>query len=229
MVRGLLLKELYVTRWYSLGYLLVILLHSIFMYDWGVKLWTLALPIGILGCSLAMDEGNHWDRFAAVMPCAVEKLVWCKYLSVYVYMGVVGVLLLACMAVQDYQAAGAVDWRNVLETVWTRLLGMALTAAATAPGLYRYGTKASQILTAFAIIAVICTVIKFGTTYFDGRPFVCSLPAGTAALAAVAAATYWSFQKCVSYYRDWREGACRKYSGLYSDTGYWDRWDHFVN
>lgn len=159
-MKGLLLKDAYMTCKYCRSYLLVIAVFLFVGPFCGDNLFPLIYPcimVSMLPVNLmTYDANSKWEQYAGTLPCSRAQLVSAKYL-----MGLFascGVLVLNCL-VQALLMVGSGGFRGREFGVMAAmmLISSCLAPAITLPLVFRFGTEKGRILY-LVVVGVICGV-----------------------------------------------------------------------
>ena len=164
-MKGLLLKDLYMSGKYCRVFLLIVVVFfgmslmsfGMFLMS-GSTFFLLAYPcilVGLIPASLiSYDEREKWDVYSGTLPCSRRQLVSCKYL-----VGLIGELPVICITTVLYALGlfriGAFDPRAVLVMAAVFLLLGLIGPAATLPFMFRFGAEKGRIAY-FAVIILLC-------------------------------------------------------------------------
>ena len=170
-MKGLLLKDLYMSEKYCRVFLLIVVVFFGMSLMSGPGLCLLAYPcilMGLIPASLiSYDEREKWDVYSGTLPCSRRQLVSCKYL-----VGLIGELLVICITTVLYALGlfrmGAFDPHAVLGMAAVFLLLGLIGPAATLPFMFRFGAEKGRIAY-FAVIILLCGVsAAFGSIQGSG-------------------------------------------------------------
>ena len=170
-MKGLLLKDLYMSEKYCRVFLLIVVVFFGMSLMSGPGFFLLAYPcilMGLIPASLiSYDEREKWDVYSGTLPCSRRQLVSCKYL-----VGLIGELPVICITTVLYALGlfrmGAFDPRAVLGMAAVFLLLGLIGPAATLPFMFRFGAEKGRIAY-FAVIILLCGVsAAFGSIQVSG-------------------------------------------------------------
>ena len=170
-MKGLLLKDLYMSEKYCRVFLLIVVVFFGMSLMSGPGFFLLAYPcilMGLIPASLiSYDEREKWDVYSGTLPCSRRQLVSCKYL-----VGLIGELLVICITTVLYALGlfrmGAFDPHAVLGMAAVFLLLGLIGPAATLPFMFRFGAEKGRIAY-FAVIILLCGVsAAFGSIQGSG-------------------------------------------------------------
>lgn len=157
-MKGLLLKDLYMSEKYCRAFLLIIVVFFGMGLMSGSSFFLLAYPcilMGLIPASLiSYDEREKWDVYSGTLPCSRSQLVSCKYL-----MGLLGELPVICITTLLYALGlfrmGAFDPYAVLGMAAMFLFLGLIGPATTLPFMFRFGAEKGRIAY-FAVIILLC-------------------------------------------------------------------------
>ena len=170
-MKGLLLKDLYMSEKYCRVFLLIVVVFFGMSLMSGPGFFLLAYPcilMGLIPASLfSYDEREKWDVYSGTLPCSRRQLVSCKYL-----VGLIGELPVICITTVLYALGlfrmGAFDPHAVLGLAAVFLLLGLIGPAATLPFMFRFGAEKGRIAY-FAVIILLCGVsAAFGSIQVSG-------------------------------------------------------------
>ena len=170
-MKGLLLKDLYMSEKYCRVFLLIVVVFFGMSLMSGPGFFLLAYPcilMGLIPASLiSYDEREKWDVYSGTLPCSRRQLVSCKYL-----VGLIGELPVICITTVLYALGlfrmGAFDPHAVLGMAAVFLLLGLIGPAATLPFMFRFGAEKGRIAY-FAVIILLCGVsAAFGSIQVSG-------------------------------------------------------------
>ena len=170
-MKGLLLKDLYMSEKYCRVFLLIVVVFFGMSLMSGPGFFLLAYPcilVGLIPASLiSYDEREKWDVYSGTLPCSRRQLVSCKYL-----VGLIGELPVICITTVLYALGlfrmGAFDPHAVLGMAAVFLLLGLIGPAATLPFMFRFGAEKGRIAY-FAVIILLCGVsAAFGSIQGSG-------------------------------------------------------------
>lgn len=172
-MKGLILKDLYITKNNSRFYLLFLGLFGIVSLtqgDGGMSF----LPFCVILCSvlvvssLSYDELSKWDRLALCMPITRRQVVASKYLLHLIFTAV-GVLLGLGIGVLSLLIHDGGDYMALLTLVATSA-AIALTyGALVLPLIFRYGPEKGRIL--LILLALVpAALVGTGASIGNGAP-----------------------------------------------------------
>ena len=157
-MKGLLLKDLYMSEKYCRVFLLIVVVFFGMSLMSGPGFFMLAYPcilMGLIPASLiSYDEREKWDVYSGTLPCSRRQLVSCKYL-----VGLIGELPVICITTVLYALGlfrvGAFNPHAVPGMAAVFLLLGLIGPATTLPFMFRFGAEKGRIAY-FAVIILLC-------------------------------------------------------------------------
>lgn len=168
-MKGLILKDLYITKNNSRFYLLILGLFGIVSLaqgDGGMSFlpFCVILFSVLVISSLSYDELAKWDRLALCMPITRRQVVASKYVLHLIFTAV-GVLLGLLIGVLSLLIHDDGDYRALLTLVATSAAIALVYGALVLPLIFRYGPEKGRImiiLLALVPAALVGTGISIG-------------------------------------------------------------------
>lgn len=197
-MKGLILKDLYMTRKYFRNYLFILILFLGLSFSSSENLFTVFYP-GLLATMipvnlLAYDERSHWDIYCGTLPVSRDMVVSAKYLMELMLLGGVYLLTMAVQAVRMVVNQEFV-WQTFL--VLASLLWMVYLFAGsiTLPFMFKLGVEKGR-MAYYVMIGVICGGAAIsGMAFSDGLQanisFGAALLVGCVFAAAVFALSWY--------------------------------------
>lgn len=190
-MKGLLLKDLYMTRKYCWMMLAFIALftavsfvdkENLFFQFYPVVI-TSIFPVTILGC----DEKCHWDVYGQVFPYSKKQLVSVKYLLGLILVCAMWLLLVAIQffGSMENQTGGQGDWWPFLLIVLSTGL---LASGLMLPVIFKFGTEKGR-LAFMVVIVLICAGSTGAMSLSSDISFRLSVSTSVFSLAALAASS----------------------------------------
>ncbi|RKI40729.1 ABC-2 transporter permease [bacterium D16-51] len=190
-MKGLLLKDLYMTRKYCWMMLAFIALftavsfvdkENLFFQFYPVVI-TSILPVTILG----YDEKCHWDVYGQVFPYSKKQLVSVKYLLGLILVCAMWLLLVAIQFFGSMvnQTGGQGDWWSFLLVVLSTGL---LASGLMLPIIFKFGTEKGR-LAFMVVIVLICAGSTGAMSLSSDISFRLSVSTSVFSLAALAASS----------------------------------------
>lgn len=157
-MKGLLLKDLYMSEKYCGAFLLIIVIFFGMSLMSGSSFFLLAYPcilVGLIPASLvSYDEREKWDVYSGTLPCSRPQFVSCKYL-----IGLLGELPVICITTLLYALGlfrmSDFDLYAVFGMAAMFLLLGLIGPATTLPFMFRFGAEKGRIAY-FAVIILLC-------------------------------------------------------------------------
>ena len=196
-MKGLLLKDLYMTRKYFRNYLFILILFLGLSFSSNENLFTVFYP-GLLATMipvnlLAYDERSHWDIYCATLPVSRDMVVSAKYLMELMLLGSVYLLTIAVqiirMAVnQEFQ------WQSFLVLASLLWIVYLFAGSITLPFMFKLGVEKGRTAY-YVMIGIICGGAAIsGLAFGEGLQANISFGAGLilgCVIAAVIFALSW--------------------------------------
>ena len=168
-MKGLLLKELYMTRKHQRSWLLMMLvLIGVSCMDAEFSFFVFypcmlcgMIPVSLLG----YDERSKWDIYAGTLPCSKAQIVSAKYLIGLMIHG--GVLLLTAVA-QCIRMAVTDNfvWSEYLAMIGMLVMLGCISSAMTLPFMFKFGVEKGR-LAYYVMVGGISGISVFMTRYFQ--------------------------------------------------------------
>ena len=151
-MKALLMKDFY-TLWRQLkGYLLVMLVISVFNGAFGnifITIWAALLPY----TAMAYDERSKWDQMAAMMPYSTRDIVVSKYVMGWLCTAAAALFAMAVQLLQTVLGSPLAAFAPV-----DNLMGCCASLcvlAVTLPLMFRFGVEKGRLMM-FLIIFLVC-------------------------------------------------------------------------
>lgn len=192
-MKGLLLKDFYLTIKYCRAFLLIVVLFLglSFMADGNMFLifypclFTTMIPVTLLG----YDERSKWELYSATLPYTKAQIVSAKYLIGLIANGIVLMITALAQAVR-MNRDGSFTMDGYLATMGTLVCMSLVGAACNLPVMFRYGVEKGRI--AYLImIGIICGGSVAAATLFESSAGIgMNVGAGMILALAVCVALY---------------------------------------
>ena len=182
-MKGLILKDLYMTAKYFRNYLVILLLFLGLSFASGENLFVVFYP-GLI-CAmlpvnlLAYDERSHWDIYCGTLPVTRDMVVSAKYLMELMLLGGVYLLTLSAQAVRML-VNGEFFWENFLvlaSLIWMVYL---FAGSITLPFMFKLGVEKGR-MAYYVMIGIICGGAAISGMAF-GDDLQATIPCGLALL-----------------------------------------------
>lgn len=197
-MKGLLVKDLYMSKSYCRGYLLIaaafLALYAFRSVNGKENLFFLLYPTVLAGMVpinlIAYESQCKWEQFAGTLPYTRAQLVSAKYLIGLMFFGILLVMTLAVMGI-----AMAIVGRFSPVLLWSQSVLMALcffgSCTIILPLVFRFGVEKARIfyLTAIGLLCGLTAAIAFissGSSY----SWNIKLPSATPLMTLAAAVLY---------------------------------------
>ena len=197
-MKGLLLKDLYMTVKYFRNYLFILLLFLGLSFVGGDNLFLVFYP-GLLGAMipvnlLAYDERSRWDIYALTLPVSREMAVSAKYLVGLLIQGIVYLLTGMVQALRMVLNGGfhLESFLVLMSLLWMVFL---IGGSITLPFMFKMGVEKGR-MAYYAMIGLICGAAAIsGQVFGDGMqaaiPFGAALILGCVLAAAIYAGSWY--------------------------------------
>ena len=204
-MKGLILKDLYMTGHYFRKFLFILILFLGLGFADGENLFMVFYP-GLLATMipvnlLAYDERSRWDIYCGTLPVSRDKVVSAKYLLELILLGVVYLLTIGVQVLRMVMNREFVP-ENLLvlmSLVWMVYL---IAGSVSLPFMFKMGVEKGR-MAYYVMIGIICgSAAIAGIAFGDGLqatiPFGTVLILGCAGAAAVFAL---SWRLSIVFYR----------------------------
>ena len=147
-MKGLLLKDLYMSVKYGRSFLLFVLVFLAVSFVSRSNTFFLLYPC--MFCSmlpltlLGYDERSHWQEYACTLPCSRAAQVSVKYLLCLIFGGAALLLSGICAAVQ-LQMSGSFSFEELSGMLVTMLTVALVTPALSLPWIFKLGIEKGRI------------------------------------------------------------------------------------
>ena len=157
-MKGLLLKDLYITLKYCRTHLILCVLFVVFAYTQEESstffLFYPCMLMGMLPVTLlAHDERSGWETYSATLPYRRSHIVSGKYLFALIAQLICAILVSAAQAVRQMQAQ-TLSWQGLLGMMAAMLLVSLLSTAVILPCVFKMGVEKGRIAYYIVIVAV---------------------------------------------------------------------------
>ena len=194
-MKGLLIKDLYMSKTYCRVYLLIAAVFlALCALNGNENLFFLLYPTVLAGMVpvnlIAYESQCKWEQFAGTLPYTRAQLVSAKYLIGLMFFGILLVMTLAVMGI-----AMAIVGRFSPVLLWSQSVLMALcffgSCTIILPLVFRFGVEKARIfyLTAIGLLSGLTAAIAFissGSSY----SWNIKLPSATPLMTLAAAVLY---------------------------------------
>ncbi len=168
-MKGLLLKDFYMTIRYCRAYLLMIAVFVAVSFVGQENLFFVFFPCMISGMLpvtlLAYDERSKWSEYCRVLPYSKAQIVSGKYL-----VGLIAQLAVLCVTgtaqALRMQAAGMLNLQNFGALMGLLLILSSVASSLVLPFMFRYGVEKGRI--AYYVMIGIVTAGGIGATNLFG-------------------------------------------------------------
>lgn len=197
-MKGLILKDLYMTKKYFRNYLFIMILFLGLSFASEENLFVVFYP-GLLATMipvnlLAYDERSHWDMYCGTLPVTRDMVVSAKYLMELMLLGLVYVLTGAVQVVrmvvnQEFY------WQSFLVLMSLLWMVYFFAGSITLPFMFKLGVEKGR-MAYYVMIGVICggsaiSGMAFAENLQSTIPFSALLILGCVLAAAVFAGSWY--------------------------------------
>lgn len=176
-MKGLLLKDFYMSAKYCRAFLVIVAVFLVISFWGDDNLFFIVYPsliAGIIPMSLiSYDERDKWNQYSGTLPYTRSQLVSCKYLIGLIY-GAGAYLLSMTATVIRMLSRGYFSWME-FGVIQTMLLAFGLIGPSLLlPFVFRFGPEKGRLFF-YAMIAFICAI----GAVLAGMGIENNLPTGT--------------------------------------------------
>lgn len=147
-MKGLLLKELYLSLKHFKGYILLVIMFAMLSGLDGSNMFLMFYPCLLCGMIpvnlMAYDERSKWDVYTAVLPFTRAQVVASKYLTGILTQGVI-LLLVAVSNLLKMDLADPVAWKSFFSIMGTMILLSAMATAVPLPFIFKMGVEKGRM------------------------------------------------------------------------------------
>ena len=204
-MKGLILKDLYMTRKYFRNYLFILILFLGLSFADGDNLFMVFYP-GMI-CALipvnllAYDERSHWDIYSLTLPVTRDMAVSAKYLLGLILLGSVYLLTAATQALRMV-LDGSFVWESYLVLMSLVWMAFLVASSVSLPFMFKLGVEKGRTAY-YVMIGIICGCSAASAYVMDDLMAV-NISFGTVLIIGclIAAAVYaCSWYLSVVFYR----------------------------
>ena len=189
-MKGLILKDLYMTAKYFRTYLFILVLFLGLSFSSGDNLFVVFYP-GLLATMipvnlLAYDERSHWDIYCGTLPVSRNMVVSAKYLLELMLLGAVYLLTVGVQALRliytgEFQLESFLVLMSLLWMVYL------FAGSISLPFMFKLGVEKGR-MAYYVMIGIICGGAAIsGHAFADGLQ--ATIPFGTVLILGCMAAT----------------------------------------
>lgn len=157
-MKGLLIKDLYMTRKYCRAYLLVVAVFIAISFAGNDNMFFIFYPCLLCGMIpvnlLGYDERSHWLQYSGTLPYTKGQIVSCKYLiglMAHIAMLIVtGIAQAVRMSIN-----GTFDLNNYIVLMLMILIMATITSSISLPFMFKLGVEKGRIAY-YVMIGVVC-------------------------------------------------------------------------
>lgn len=197
-MKGLILKDLYMSAKYFRNYLLILLIFVGVSFVQEDSLFFAFYPFLLCGMIpvnlLAYDERAHWDIYCGTLPVTRDMVVSAKYIIGLMLQGVVFLVSAIGQAVR-FSRGGSFDAESYLVLMSLMAMLSLFSSSITLPFMFKLGVEKGR-MAYYVMIFVICGGAGVAGFAFNEQlqatiPFGTVLALGVALAAAVYAGSWW--------------------------------------
>lgn len=160
-MKGLLLKDFYMTAKTCKSYLFVILIFLALSFFGNDSQFFILYPLLMMSLIpvtlLSYDERDGWDKYSLTLPCTRAQLVSVKYLTGLAFGGLTYLLSEAVLAAR-FLLAGSFVWGEYLALSSALLLLGLLGPSLLMPFVFKFGSEKGRLAYYF-VIALLFAVV----------------------------------------------------------------------
>lgn len=204
-MKGLILKDLYMSAKYFRNYLLILLIFVGVSFVQEDSLFFAFYPFLICGMIpvnlLAYDERAHWDIYCGTLPVTRDMVVSAKYLIGLLLQGVV-FLVTAIGQAFRFGSYGSFDWESYLVLMSLMAMLSLFSSSITLPFMFKLGVEKGR-MAYYVMVFLICGGAGIAGFAFNEQ-LQATIPFGTVlALGVVLAAAVYalSWYLSILFYR----------------------------
>ena len=197
-MKGLILKDLYMSVKYFRNYLLILLVFVGVSFVQEDSLFFAFYPFLLCGMIpvnlLAYDERAHWDIYCGTLPVTRDMVVSAKYL---IGLGVQGVVFLITAIGQAVRLGiqGAFDWESYLVLMSLMAIISLFSSSITLPFMFKLGVEKGR-MAYYVMVFIICGGAGVAGFALNEQlqatiPFGAALALGVVLAAAVYAVSWY--------------------------------------
>lgn len=197
-MKGLILKDLYMSAKYFRNYLLILLIFvgvsfvqedSLFFAFYPFLLCSM-IPVNLL----AYDERSHWDIYCGTLPVTRDMVVSAKYLIGLLIQGVVFLVSAIGQAVR-FSRGGSFDWESYLVLMSLMAMLSLFSSSITLPFMFKLGVEKGRMAYYVMVFTIIggasIAGLAFNEQLQSTIPFGAALALGVVLAAAVYAGSWY--------------------------------------
>ena len=197
-MKGLILKDLYMSAKYFRNYLLILLVFMGVSFVQEDSLFFAFYPFLLCGMIpvnlLAYDERSHWDIYCGTLPVTRDMVVSAKYLLGLLIQGIVFAASAVAQAVR-IAMKGSFDWESYLVLMSLMAMLSLFSSSITLPFMFKLGVEKGR-MAYYVMIFVICGGAGAAGFAFNEQlqatiPFGTVLALGVLLAAAVYALSWY--------------------------------------
>lgn len=169
-MKGLILKDLYVSAKYFRNYIFILLIFLAASVFQGNSLFFVFYPIMICGMLpvnlLAFDERFRWDIYCGTLPVTRDMVVSSKYLLSLMAQGVIFLIIAVIQAVR-ISLQGPFDPESYLMLLGLLFITSLVSSSVTMPFMFKLGVEKGRLAYYAMIGLVLGASYGFGSVFND--------------------------------------------------------------
>lgn len=204
-MKGLILKDLYMTRKYFRNYLFILILFLGLSFADGDNLFMVFYPGMICAMIpinlLAYDERSHWEIYSLTLPVTRDMVVSAKYLLGLLLLGAVYLLTAVAQALRMV-LDGSFLWEGYLVLMSLVWMAFLIASSIALPFMFKLGVEKGR-MAYYVMIGIICGCSAASAYMMDDLMAV-EISFGTIlSLGCILAALIYAVSWCLSirFYR----------------------------
>lgn len=157
-MKGLLLKDYYLSLKYYKPYFFILLLFA------GISIWAgyspflISYPFMLISMMTPglqnMDEGCKWDMYCGTMPLTKRQIVTEKYLFGLIW-AAMGLLIVIASQIIRMVTVGDSTWKEIWDVLTVCLILVFLLPSVSLPFVFKFGAEKGRI-SQYIIIGCVC-------------------------------------------------------------------------
>ena len=157
-MKGLLLKDLYMTMKYCRSYLLIAVVFTAVSFVGNDNLFFIFYPCPFCGMIpvtlLGYDERSHWQQYSDTLPYTKGQIVSCKYVIGLMAQIVMLIVLGIAQAVRT-SVNGTFELENYIVLMLMILVISLITSSVSLPAIFKLGVEKGRIAY-YVMVGVLC-------------------------------------------------------------------------
>ena len=169
-MKGLLLKDLHITKWTCLSIILITFLFAAVSYVDNQNstffiLYPLVLASVAVTSTFSYDEKYKLNLFTETLPCSRSKIVSSKYLLSIIIAGTVSVIMICVQVIRVLQDRGCM-WSSVLSSIAFVFFIAFFPSALILPFSFKFSSSNAKFIVYF-LIGITFGIIGFSSGFSD--------------------------------------------------------------